>query len=328
MTIETIEILSNDVVIVEQPVSDSIEVAEETHFVLFTDAPQGPAGPPGNLVWEGAWSALTQYTATSVVFYDGGSYKAVGVPLLASLPTNVTYWEPVALRGLQGVQGIQGIQGVQGVQGAQGDTGPQGSQGIQGIQGIQGDQGVQGAQGIQGPSGDPFRISKVYASVAALIADIAPTGINVGEFAIIDSGDVNDPDNARVYLWGGLSYSYITDISGATGIQGPQGVQGIQGIQGVQGDPGAPGIQGDPGVDGADGEDGNTIIYGTVNPTTEGFDGDSYINTSTNFLFGPKAAGVWPAGVSLVGPQGDQGPAGVSGVTADEAIAYAIIFGS
>jgi hypothetical protein len=50
-----------------------------------------------------------------------------------------------------------------------------------------------------------------------------------------------------------------------------------------------------------------TIRNGTVDPTTEGVNGDFYINTSTSTLFGPKAAGVWPVGVSLVGPQGDRG---------------------
>jgi hypothetical protein len=39
-------------------------------------------------------------------------------------------------------------------------------------------------------------------------------------------------------------------------------------------------------------------------------DGDFYINTATNTLFGPKAGGAWPSGVSLVGPTGATGPAG------------------
>ena len=55
------------------------------------------------------------------------------------------------------------------------------------------------------------------------------------------------------------------------------------------------------------GEDGNTIIYGPINPADQGTDGDFYINTTTHTLFGPKAGGVWPAGYSLVGPQGIPG---------------------
>lgn len=65
---------------------------------------------------------------------------------------------------------------------------------------------------------------------------------------------------------------------------------------------GADGENGTNGVDGDDGSDGKTILSGTAAPTTEGVDGDFYIRTTTNYIYGPKAGGVWPAGVSLVGP--------------------------
>lgn len=52
---------------------------------------------------------------------------------------------------------------------------------------------------------------------------------------------------------------------------------------------------------GTPGADGNTVLYGTAAPTTEGVDGNFYIRTTTNFLYGPKAGGVWPAGVSMIG---------------------------
>lgn len=44
---------------------------------------------------------------------------------------------------------------------------------------------------------------------------------------------------------------------------------------------------------------GNSLLNGTVDPTTEGADGDFYLNTATFTIFGPKAAGVWPTGVNL-----------------------------
>lgn len=50
-----------------------------------------------------------------------------------------------------------------------------------------------------------------------------------------------------------------------------------------------------------DGADGSSFLVGTVDPTTEGNDGDSYFNKTSQTYFGPKAAGVWPAGVSLGG---------------------------
>ncbi len=60
---------------------------------------------------------------------------------------------------------------------------------------------------------------------------------------------------------------------------------------------------------------GNGIISGTAAPTTEGVDGDYYIRTTTNFIYGPKAAGVWPSGVSMVGPTGATGATGATGPT-------------
>jgi hypothetical protein len=56
------------------------------------------------------------------------------------------------------------------------------------------------------------------------------------------------------------------------------------------------------GPQGPQGTAGNTILSGTTNPSnlTDGVSGDYYINLSTYYLFGPKAAGVWPAGISLI----------------------------
>lgn len=72
------------------------------------------------------------------------------------------------------------------------------------------------------------------------------------------------------------------------------------------------GDTGATGADGTDGADGKTVLNGAVDPTTEGVDGDFYINTATNKIFGPKAT-TWPAGVSLVGPAGVDGADGADG---------------
>lgn len=51
----------------------------------------------------------------------------------------------------------------------------------------------------------------------------------------------------------------------------------------------------------------NTVLNGAVDPVVgDGVDGDFWINTTTWFIFGPKAT-TWPAGVSLVGPGGEGG---------------------
>lgn len=91
----------------------------------------------------------------------------------------------------------------------------------------------------------------------------------------------------------------LTGPAGADGQDGTNGSDGATGSQGPQGDPGATGATGAAGSTGAAGIDGKTILSGTVNPTTEGVNGDFYLNTATGYIFGPKAAGAWPAGAPL-----------------------------
>lgn len=60
---------------------------------------------------------------------------------------------------------------------------------------------------------------------------------------------------------------------------------------------------------GGSGTPTNTILNGNTLPTSGvGTNGDFYLNTANNTLYGPKASGSWPSsGVLLVGPKGDQG---------------------
>ncbi|HVW15725.1 MAG TPA: hypothetical protein VHB54_17965 [Mucilaginibacter sp.] len=80
---------------------------------------------------------------------------------------------------------------------------------------------------------------------------------------------------------------------------------------------GPAGPAGASGANGTNGADGKTILNGSSDPSNlyTGADGDFYINTSTSMFFGPKAAGVWPAGISLVGADGAAGAAGPAGPT-------------
>jgi hypothetical protein len=99
----------------------------------------------------------------------------------------------------------------------------------------------------------------------------------------------------------------------ANGTPGPKGDKGDTGAIGLQGIQGATGATG---ANGAAGADGKTVGNGTSNPVSgTGVNGDFYINTATNTLFGPKANGAWPSGVSLVGPTGATGAQGIQGAT-------------
>lgn len=98
--------------------------------------------------------------------------------------------------------------------------------------------GPQGPQGEKGDKGDPFTIAKVYDSVEAMNRGYATDGVPVGGFVAIETGDVNDEDNAKLYIKGATAYEYLTDLSGAQGLTGPQGETGPQGPVGPTGDSG------------------------------------------------------------------------------------------
>lgn len=135
--------------------------------------------------------------------------------------------------------------------------------------------------GAPGAPGKHFQISKIYNSMEALNGDVPPTGVEPGEFAIINTGDVNNLDNGKLYILEEGNWNFVVDMSGSAGPQGiegpegPAGPQGTQGIAGPQGPQGIQGPEGDPGFQGPQGEQG-------------------------------------PQGVE--GPQGAQGPSGEAGV--------------
>lgn len=164
-------------------------------------------------------------------------------------------------------KGPKGDTGAKGATGAAGPQGPQGVKGDKGDTGATGPQGPTGATGPQGAKGDAFAIAKTYASIAAMNADFAGTDVKTGQFVMIDTGNVNDADNAKLYVKGAAAYTYITDLSGATGMTGPQGPTGATGAKGATGAAGPQGPKGDKGDTGAQGPagtDGQTPML-TIN---------------------------------------------------------------
>jgi len=127
-----------------------------------------------------------------------------------------------------------------------------------------------------------------------------------GDFYLdTETGDIYGPKAEGE--WGASIYSIAEGQQGPTGATGPQGPVGEAGPQGPAG------------------VDGRTVLSGAGAPGNgTGVDGDFYIDTAADAIYGPKASGAWPAGVSLIGPagatgpqgpQGEQGPAGPTGAT-------------
>jgi hypothetical protein len=121
-----------------------------------------------------------------------------------------------------------------------------------------------GATGPTGPGGLGFTIAKTYSSVAALTADTSPTGIQPGQFALIDTGDANNAENSRLYVWTGTTYTYTSDLSGAQGIVGPTGPAGTDGIIGVNGATGPTGATGPAGPAGTAPTGGASYYTGDI----------------------------------------------------------------
>jgi hypothetical protein len=117
----------------------------------------------------------------------------------------------------------------------------------------QGPKGDRGEQGIQGVPGKGFSITKTYASVDAMNADVA--NLAEGDFVMIASNP-EDPNNAKLFTKQGDAMKEIADLSGAQGIQGPRGEQGVKGDAGEQGPQGIPGEKGATGERGPQGEAG------------------------------------------------------------------------
>lgn len=121
----------------------------------------------------------------------------------------------------------------------------------------------------KGDTGDPFTIAKVFSSVDEMESGFDTDGVKEGQFVVINTGDVNDPDNAKLYVKGPESYMYLTDLSGADGLTGPQGPRGLQGDKGEAGEPGPKGEQGNPGDPGPPGEAGTPAGFGEITATVD-----------------------------------------------------------
>jgi collagen type IV alpha len=202
--------------------------------------------------------------------------------------------------------------------------------------GFTGSVGTTGFTGSQGDTGLGFAIAKSYATVAALTADTAPTGISAGQFAIIETGSVDDADNSKLYLWSGTAYSYVTDLSGAAGITGPAGGTGFTGSVGLNGALiGGPNLTGSniaivigPGGQGgtgaASGSDGGntTVTIGGVTWTAYGGGGGPYQagQPMPGAFIGTTSGSVGGSAAATSGDDGGTGGGAINGVSSIAAV--------
>jgi hypothetical protein len=252
---------------------------------------------------------------------------------------------PAGVAGPQGPSGATGATGLTGAVGPAGVAGPQGPAGATGLTGATGPQGPAGPSGtngngvingnaapanVQGNDGDFYintatntiygpKANGIWPSGVSLVGPqgpAGPQGIAGTNGNSVLNGTVNP--NLATGVDGDFYINTLTnEIFGpkSAGVW-PQAIS-LVGPSGLAGAPGPQGPAGAMGPQGVIGANGNSVLNGTVNPNlATGVDGDFYINTLTNEIFGPKSAGVWPQGVLLVGPSGAiglQGPSGPQG---------------
>ena len=203
-----------------------------------TQGPKGDKGETGAVGPKGA---------------DGKSAYEVWV----AQPGNAGKNEQEYLASLKGAKGDKGETGAAGAKGDRGETGAVGPQGAE---------GAQGPAGQKGEKGDPFSIAKVYKSVAEMNSGYAADGVPQGGFVVINTGNVEDEDNAKLFYKGTAKYEYLTDLSGAQGMTGPKGETGATGKQGPVGPQGETGAKGDKGEKG---EPGDNVRVGTEYDTAK-----------------------------------------------------------
>lgn len=115
--------------------------------------------------------------------------------------------------------------------------------------------------------GDAFTIVKTYPSIKAMEDDYNNPEVKTGQFVMIDTGDVENEEDSRLYLKGNTEWKFISDLSGAQGIQGLSAYQvavqhGFEGTEdewliSLKGEKGETGPKGDKGDTGEKGEKGD-----------------------------------------------------------------------
>lgn len=106
-------------------------------------------------VAQGAYSTTKTYVPLDIVNYNGSSYICLATNT-GKAPTDMTYWQTLAMRGSDGPVGPAGKDGATGAKGdtgATGPSGPKGDTGATGPKGPKGDTGSQGPTGATGPQG-------------------------------------------------------------------------------------------------------------------------------------------------------------------------------
>lgn len=279
--------------------------------------------------------------ASYIVFGSGGLQgppgavgpRGEGIQFISSLPSTddlpstATLGDTYIISGELWIYGSSGWEDAGPLQGPQGETGETGATGEQGpagasvelritethvqwkltggewadlvaLEDLKGDPGENGAEGPQGEPGENIELQLTETHIqwrageAGTWADLVALSVITGPAG--PQGEQGEPGQGLVIL-GSLPSSGDLPATGELGdayiISGDLWVWTGTEWENV-------GV-----IQGPAGADGRTILSGSGAPTTQGEDGDFYLDTAASTLYGPKNV-TWPTGVSLVGPAG------------------------
>ena len=81
-------------------------------------------------------------------------------------------------------------------------------------------------------------VHEEYSSIDEMNAAFETDEVPQGGYVLINTGDVDDPDNATVYMKGAEGYEFICDLSGAKGADGANGADGVTPLLRISSDTG------------------------------------------------------------------------------------------
>ena len=210
-----------------------------------------------------------------------------------------------------------------------GGIGRAGATGASGVPGASGISGVSGASGATGPAGTSVKIVGRVATASELDPSY-PNAINDG-FIVEDTG--------HLWVWSGVEWIDVGNITGPSGSTGSQGTEGASGATGTLGASGVgatgytgatgpastiPGATGSIGVQGASGHTGATGADSTIPGATgtqgvQGATGQTGLAGATGQTGQTGASGATgtqgASGVGATGLTGETGETGETGAT-------------
>ncbi|MNK33283.1 Collagen triple helix repeat protein [compost metagenome] len=297
-------------------------VGDEAAWLLSLVGPEGPEGPQGPAGNDGAPGIDGDDGAPGTPGVDGDDgapgKSAYQLAVEGGYSGTVEEWL-ATLVGATGAPGNPGATGADGKsaydvavdEGFVGDetawlaslVGPQGPAGNDGADGATGSAGADGDSAYEIAVAEGF-VGDEAAWLASLVGPQGPAG---------DTGAAGTPGTPGTAGADGASAYEVAVAEGFVGDE-TAWLASLVGPQGPAGNDGAPGSAGTDGDDGAPGVDGRTILSGTTAPGAGlGNDGDFYIDTVANNLYGPKTTGAWGSATSLIGPAGADGTDGTDG---------------